>query len=55
MMTTRPEIIERVYWHKFPEWYTREKKDGFEIYTIKENAPERVKKSFEEWVKHKDE
>ena len=55
MISKRPEILERLYWHKFPEWYTVKKVGDENVYAIKDEAPERVKKSFEEWLKHKDE
>lgn len=54
-MTTNPEIMERVYWLHDKSWYTHEEGMGDEGYRIKEDAPERAKKSFEEWLKHKDE
>ena len=54
MITTDPKKFEIVYWLKFPEWYTEELIDGDYVYSIKPDAPERVKKSFEEWEKQKD-
>lgn len=49
---------EELYWNTNPEWYERDKtKDFFDdgAFKIKDDAPERAKRSFEEWLKHKDE
>ena len=54
MVSVSKEILERLYWFDFPEWYTSEKINGETIFTLKPDAPERVRKSFEAWEKHKD-
>ena len=54
MMTTDPNKLELVYWFDFPEWYTYKVVDGEYIYTIKPDAPERIRKSYEAWEKQKD-
>ena len=54
MMTKDPQKLELIYWHKFPEWYTKKTVNGDYVYSIKPDAPERVKKSFEAWEKQKD-
>ena len=54
MMTTDPKKLEIVYWLDFPEWYTYEIVDGDYVYSVKPDAPERIRKSFEAWEKQKD-
>ena len=54
MVSVSKETQELLYWHKFPEYYSSEKVNGEVIFTIKPDAPERVKKSFEAWEKQKD-
>ena len=44
-----------LYWTKFPEWYTKTKVDGETVFTLKPDAPEKIRRSFEEWEKQKDE
>lgn len=48
-------IEEILYWKSNPEWYTYDKSKGLDGYMIKPNAPDKAKKSFDEWRKHKDE
>lgn len=55
-MKTAEAILETMYWATNPEWYKRENgKDFFDGVKIKDDAPEEAKKSFEEWLKHKNE
>ncbi len=51
-MTSRPEIMERLYWLSNHDWYVYHAGTGFEGYTLSPEAPERAKQSFEEWKKH---
>lgn len=44
--------LELVYWATNPEWSIFEVGTGVDGYTIKPDAPERAKKSFEAWKKH---
>ena len=47
---------ELLYWHTNPDWYVRdESKDFFDdgAFTMKPDAPERAKASFEAWLKQK--
>ena len=55
MISVSEETMELLYWVKFPEWYTKEMIDGEEKITLKPDAPERIRKSFENWEKQKDE
>ena len=54
MVSYSDEVLELIYWHKFPEYYTWEWVDGEQVFTLKPDAPERVRKSFEAWEKQKD-
>lgn len=55
-MTTNPEVMERMYWHSNPSWYSYDDTiGGIEGYQINPDAPERAQKSFKEWLKHRDE
>lgn len=47
-------IEEKMYWKSNPEWYTYNKDKGIDGYKINPDAPEKAKKSFEEWEKQKD-
>ena len=56
-MTKRAEVMERVYWLSNPDWYEHDETKSFfndGAFRMKPDAPERAKKSYEEWLKHKD-
>ena len=56
-MTTSKEAKELVYWHTNPDWYTHDPSKGFfddGAFVMKQDAPERAKKSYEAWLKQKD-
>lgn len=56
-MTVSKETMELMYWHSNPDWYQQDKTKGFfddGSIVIKPDAPERAKKSFEAWLKQKD-
>ena len=53
MVSVSEKELELIYWHKFPEWYTKRQENGETVFEIKTDAPERIKKSFEEWQKQK--
>ena len=45
-MTTNTELM---YWRSNPDWYEPDESKQF-IYKVKDNAPERAKKSYEMWL-----
>lgn len=54
MISVSDETMELLYWVQFPEWYTKKMINGKEMITLKPDAPERVRESFEKWEKQKD-
>lgn len=54
MVSVSEKTMELLYWVKFPEWYTKEMIDGEEKITLKPDAPDKIRKSFEMWEKQKD-
>lgn len=49
-MITNTEIM---YWHKNSDWY--EVDDSYEyIYILRDDAPERAKKSYEMWLEYQE-
>lgn len=54
MVSVSKDAQELIYWHKFPEYYEFEWVNDEQVFTLKPDAPERVKKSFEAWKKQKD-
>ncbi len=55
MVSVSEHTLFLLYWTKFPEWYTKIKIDGETVFTLKPDVPEKIRKSFEEWEKQKDE
>ena len=55
MVSVSEHTLFLLYWTKFPEWYTKTKVDGETVFTLKSDAPEKIRKSFVEWEKQKDE
>ena len=53
-MTNLNKAQELIYWHSNADWYTHVDGKGVDGYSIKPDAPERAKKSFEAWKKQHD-
>ena len=51
-VTNLNKAQELIYWHNNADWYTHVDGKGVDGYSIKTDAPERAKKSFEAWKKH---
>ena len=46
---------ELMYWSKKTEWYVFEAGTGYDGYSMKDDAPQRAKDSFEAWKKYREE
>ena len=50
MVSVSEHTLFLLYWTQFPEWYTKIKIDGETVFTLKPDAPEKIRKSFVCWI-----